>query len=714
MTTSRTSTTPAARRDPGPGRPSDRPGQGGVLWRWLAATLLLAGVTLVVVLVTGGGAPKPSPAGLPDAGPVTGWGLPASRLVADLAGVTTLGLLLSAGFLLPSKSARLSPVSGRGTQLAVRAAMVWAAAVAVETALTVSDIFGSPPNQVLSATVLRSFVTQIPQGRALAVQLVLALLVAGVARSVLTSRGAAIGAVLALITLTPPTLTGHSAATGNHELAVASLMVHVLAAATWTGGLGALAWAGFAATKRGASAEPGLRYAVSRFSLLAAICCATVAVSGVVNAQLRLGDLGAWFTTPYGRIVLVKAAALLVLATFGWWHRRHTVTQLAADTSRVRSLFVRVAAAEVVIMACTMGVAVGLARTPTPVGATVDETPSTELLGFKLPPAPTPARLAFGWTPDGFAIAFILAAVLLYAAGVWTLRRRGDAWPWGRVFAWYAGVLVVAWATVGGLGLYSHVMFSAHMAAHMLLSMVAPIGLVLGAPVTLALRSLPGPRVPGELGLRQMLMKVLQSWPVRVLAHPIVAAVLFVASLYAIYFTGLFSVLMSEHLGHVVMWVHFVGVGCLFFWVLVGVDPTPIRLPPLARIGLLMVIMPFHAFFSVEVMTSSTVVARAYYAALDRPYATDLLADQRLGAGTAWALGEVPILLVMAAVFVQWIRSDARDAARADRDQTRGTRSSTGSSAGSEADTELGRYNAYLAQLSQHSNRNHEERQRRE
>jgi putative copper resistance protein D len=392
------------------------------------------------------------------------------------------------------------------------------------------------------------------------------------------------------------------------------------------------------------------------------------------------------------------------------------VTQLAADLTRTRALFVGVAAAELVVMACTIGVAVGLARTPTPVGDVVDNSPATDLLGFALPPAPTISRLALGWTPDGFAIAFLAAAALLYAAGVCTLRRRGDAWPLGRTLAWYAGLLVVAWATVGGLGLYSHVLFSAHMVAHMLLGMVAPIGLVLGAPLTLALRALPGPRVPGELGLRQLLMRVLQSWPVKVLAHPVVAAVLFVSSLYAVYFTGLFSVLMSNHLGHVVMWVHFLSVGSLFFWVLVGVDPTPVRLPALARTGLMLVTMPFHAFFAVELMSSSTVLAAGYYRTLDRPYATDLLADQHLGGGASWALGEIPMLLVMAAVFVQWIRSDAREASRADRDSARAIRADGGADV-DQTNTELGRYNEYLAALSRRESRNpntNQEKSRRE
>jgi putative copper resistance protein D len=300
-----------------------------------------------------------------------------------------------------------------------------------------------------------------------------------------------------------------------------------------------------------------------------------------------------------------------------------------------------------------------------------------------MPGPPTAARLLSGWVPDGFALAFLVLAAALYAAGVLALRRRGDRWPVGRSVAWGLGLAVFAWATVGGLGLYSHVLFSAHMVAHMLLSMVAPIGLVLGAPVTLALRALPGPRVRGEASPRGMLTAALHSRAVRLLTNPLVAFALFVGSLYALYFTDLFPTLMANHLGHVAMEFHFLAVGSLFFWVLVGIDPAPRRLPPIARIVLLFAAMPFHAFFSIALMSTTELLAPGYYRRLDRPYWTDLLGDQHLGGGIGWAMGELPILLVLAAVFVQWSRSDAREASRFDR----------------ASDDELTQYNARLVQL---------------
>ena len=648
------------------------------LWRWVAGVALVTVSVLVVVLLAGGGAPQPVPAGLPDSGPVTGWGLPTVRLLADLAGLATVGLLLAAGLLLSSPETTLVAAPARAATVAGRVAAVWLLTVVVEVVLTVSDIFGIPPSQATDATVLRSFLGQTSQGRALLLQVGLLVVVAGLARAATSPRGAVLALVVGLVAMTPPALTGHSASSGSHELAVASLLVHLVAASLWVGGLAALAWVAAVA-----GSSDGLRLAVPRFSTLAACCFAAVAVSGVVNAGVRLGGVAPLLSSAYGGLVLAKVAALGVLGGFGWWHRRHTVAAVAGGGRSSVRQFVSVAAAELVVMAATVALAVGLSRTPTPVGDETQPSPAAELLGFPLPGPPTAARLLFGWVPDGFALTFLVLAAGLYATGVLALRRRGDRWPVGRSIAWTLGLAVFAWATVGGLGLYSHVLFSAHMVAHMLLSMVAPIGLVLGAPVTLALRALPGPRVRGEASPRGLLIAVLHSPAVRLITNPLVAFALFVGSLYVLYLTDLFPTLMGNHLGHVAMEFHFLAVGTLFFWVLVGIDPGPRRLPPIARIVLLFAAMPFHAFFSIALMSGTELLAPDYYQRLDRPYWTDLLADQHLGGGIGWAMGELPILLVLGAVFVQWARSDAREATRFDRAN----------------DDELARYNARLAQL---------------
>jgi hypothetical protein len=195
--------------------------------RWVLGAVLVTTAVLVVVLLAGGGAPQPVPVGLPDAGPITGWGLPLVRLAADLLGIVTLGLLLAAAFLLPSPAAGLADLPARATIWAGRTATAWLVVVGVEVVLTVSDILGLPPGTVLEPTLLRSFLGQTSQGRGLLIQGALVVVVAGLARSSQTTRGAAVSMLVALAALAPPGLTGHAASAGSHELA-----------GRWTGGAG--------------------------------------------------------------------------------------------------------------------------------------------------------------------------------------------------------------------------------------------------------------------------------------------------------------------------------------------------------------------------------------------------------------------------------------------------------------------------------------------
>jgi putative copper resistance protein D len=647
---------------------------------------VIAVTALALTLTLADAVPDAGPAGA-DPGRLTGWALPGFRLLADGAAVVTVGLLLTACFLLPSPRGELSGLALRAQRAAVVPAAIWALAAVAQGFFTISDLLAVPAQDLLGSTTWVSSLLQISQGKALLWQAGLALLVAVLVRWSWRTRTSVWTLLLAMLALAPPVLTGHAASSGAHDAAIVSLLVHVGAVSLWTGGLVALVWVAAVGSRR-------LPAALTRYSAMAAWTLVAVGLSGIANAVIRAGWDGL-LSSAYGAIVLAKVVAIGALALVGLQHRRRVIATLEtnADAGRAVSLrrpFAVLAVVELAIMAAAIGLAVALSRTPTPATGAVD--PAAELLGHSLPPAPSVANVLFGLAPSGLGIALVMAMVAGYAKGVLVLHARGDSWPVGRSAAWLAGVVIVAWATFGGLGLYSHVLFSAHMVAHMLLSMVAPILLVLGAPVTLALRTLPSARVPGEYGPRQLLIGVLHSGVVRVLTHPLVAAVLFVGSLYAIYFSGLFTVLMDSHLGHAAMTVHFLAVGSLFFYVLVGVDPGPRKVQPLWRFGLLLIVMPFHAFFSIALMSTNTVLGETYWRALDRPYRTDLLADQTLGGSFSWALGEAPIILVMIAVFVQWARSDARDATRGDRAADRF------SAAG--RDDDMDQYNAYLAGLS--------------
>jgi cytochrome c oxidase assembly factor CtaG/putative copper export protein len=632
--------------------------RGWLPWSYAGAVCLLAAGSLVVALHVGGGAPQPVPLGLPDAGPITGWGLPLARLTADLAGMVAIGGLLTVTWLLGGSAGGLTRSGLASMKTAGTASLVAALAAAVEIQLTLSDFLGVPTAQSFGVTETRSFLTQTPQGRTLLAQVVLSLAVAGTARLVTTRGNAAILLLVATAALAVPALAGHSATASDHMTGVSSLLIHVSAVAWWVGGL-----IGLGMVVR--SSRTALPNAVSRFSSLAAGCYLTVLISGVTNAWLRVASFQQLFGTSYGHLVLAKATALVALGAFGWQHRRRTIPALQAGERRA---FLRLAAGEVAVMAATVGLAVGLARSPTP-AATVGETHASQILGFAMPDPPTVTRMLFDVRLDGFILFPVVLAAIFYIRGVRILRRRGDRWPPGRTVAWLGGLALIVAVTCSGLGRYASVMFSAHMVQHMALNMVAPLLLVLGAPVTLALRALP--TGPADGGLRAGLLRALHSLPVRVLSHPLVASALFVGSVYGLYFSSLFETAMGNHWGHLAMQLHFILVGSLFYWSIVGVDPGPHRPPYPLRLLLMLMATGLHALFAVALLSSNTVIAAGYYHSLQRPWGASLLDDQHLGAGIGWAFGEVPIIAVCAILFVQWWRQDQREAAAMDRELDR-------------------------------------------
>ena len=231
------------------------------------------------------------------------------------------------------------------------------------------------------------------------------------------------------------------------------------------------------------------------------------------------------------------------------------------------------------------------------------------------------------------------------------------------------------------------------MVAHMILGMIAPIGIVLGAPITLALRTLPQGRNPDERGVRGSLLAALHSKLAVFFTNPIVALAFFDGSLFALYFTDLFGSMMQSHVGHLVMNIHFLLAGILFFHVVIGIDPNPRRVPHLVRIVILFAAMSIHAFFSVALMSTTTLIDGGYFGSLQSPWLTDLLADQRMGGSIGWAMGEVPILLALVATFISWVKDDSREAIRIDKNAAR--------SAAMGQPDELAAYNKYLQDLAQ-------------
>ncbi|MFD7965443.1 cytochrome c oxidase assembly protein [Streptomyces zaomyceticus] len=300
-----------------------------------------------------------------------------------------------------------------------------------------------------------------------------------------------------------------------------------------------------------------------------------------------------------------------------------------------------------------------------------------------LPPFTLGRALEF--SPDLFFLIGCLAALGLYGWGVARLRRRGDAWPVSRTVSFTIGVLTIALVMCTKLNDYGMVMFSVHMVQHMVISMLSPILLLLGAPMTLALRALPVAG-RGSTGPRELLLKLLHSRYMKVITHPGFTIPMFIASLYALYFTPLFDVLMGSKPGHIGMMVHFLMVGIVFFWPIMGVDPGPHRPGYVMRMLELFAGMPFHAFFGIALMMASEPMVKAY-ANPPASLGIDALTDQNAAGGIAWAFSEIPSVLVLIALVYQWYHSEQRQAVRQDRAADRN------------GDKELEAYNAYLASL---------------
>ncbi|MFI1359979.1 cytochrome c oxidase assembly protein [Streptomyces sp. NPDC020898] len=290
-----------------------------------------------------------------------------------------------------------------------------------------------------------------------------------------------------------------------------------------------------------------------------------------------------------------------------------------------------------------------------------------------------------GWSADPFFLVACLTGLALYGWGVVRLTRRGDKWSVGRTVSFVLGVLTVMLVMCTRLNDYGMVMFSVHMVQHMIISMVSPILILLGAPITLALRALPVAG-RGRKGPRELLLAFLHSRFMRIVTHAAFTIPLFIASLYVLYFTPIFDFLMESKVGHITMMCHFLAVGLIFFWPIMGVDPGPNRPGYLMRMLELFAGMPFHAFFGIALMMASEPMVESY----KNPPASlgiDALTDQNAAGGIAWAFSEIPTVLVLLALLFQWYGSEQRQAKRQDRAADR------------DGDKELEAYNAYLASL---------------
>lgn len=641
------------------------------------AILVVAAVAaLVWALAYGGGA---APLQLGDPGPAVRWGLPLATTAVNLSAAGMVGSLVVALFTLRAGE--------KPFEIALNTASVSAAVFTVASALVGYLSFLNFSNAQVTLDVsfgsqLGNWLTQTELGRTWLITTI-----AGAVLTVLTfaMRGwlaTLLVALLAMATLVPMGTQGHSGELSTHNVATTALILHLIAAAAWLGGLALMVLV------RPALSRDRMVDVLRRYSSIALVAFIVVAVSGVARAAVGLGGW-AGLDSPYGTILIVKVVVLLVLGFLGAIYRTRLIDRLQQDAAS-RRRFWWLVLLELAFMGIAGGAGTALSVTPPPNNETVSvaQTPAEILTSSPLPPELTIGRWFTEWNIDLLWLMVCGFAIVFYLVGVWRLHRRGDRWPIYRTVLWVLGMLLLFWVTCGPVNAYSDYLFSVHMIGHMLLTMAIPLLLVPGAPVTLAARAI-HKRTDGTRGGREWILWAVHTPFAKVVTHPLVAAGLFVGSLWIFYYTDLFRWSLYDHLGHEWMTVHFLITGYLFVQSLIGIDPVPYRFPYPFRLLTLIAVMAIHAFFGIAIMMQTGLMVAEWFGSMGRTWGPSPLDDQYIGGGAAWSIGEIPTLILAVTVAIQWSRDDVKVQRRRDRQADR-----TG-------DAELVEYNARLAALAE-------------
>ncbi|WP_396641104.1 cytochrome c oxidase assembly protein [Microbacterium sp.] len=636
----------------------------------LAVTALAAAI---VALVYGGGADALL---VGDPGPVVRWGLPIANLGVNLGAAAMAGSLVLALFALRAGDTEFDTA----LDLASIGAAVFTISAGATGYLTFLNAFNATPSaDAVFGQQLGRFLLDLDLGRAWLITTLAGAVMTVLAFAVRSWTSTLLVGILGLAAIVPMATTSHDGAAANHTAAVTTLALHIVGAAVWLGGLVLLV------VLRASSTPQRMAHVLPRYSSIALVAFIVVALSGYARAALGLGSWEALLSA-YGVIIVVKVAALLAIGVLGALYRRRLISRMGEVTAA--RTFWSLIALELAFMGIASGAAAALARTAPPIGdiPITDPTPAETLTGSPLPPELGLTQWLTVWDIDLLWVLVCGFALFFYLAGTVRLHRRGDAWPIYRTISWCAGILLLFWVVCGPVAAYENYLFSIHMVGHMLLTMAIPLLLVPGAPVTLAARAI-RKRDDGTRGGREWILWTVHTPVARVLTNPLVAAALFIGSLWVFYYTDIFRWALNDHLGHLWMIAHFVITGYLFVQSLIGIDPVPYRLPYPFRLILLIGIMAMHAFFGISIMSQSGLMLADWFGSMGRTWGVPPLEDQYIGGGVAWSVGEIPTLILAIAVAIQWSRNDDRAQRRRDRHVDR------------VGDDELDAYNARLAAL---------------
>jgi putative membrane protein len=275
-------------------------------------------------------------------------------------------------------------------------------------------------------------------------------------------------------------------------------------------------------------------------------------------------------------------------------------------------------------------------------------------------PAPALPDVLFAWRFDPLVIGGLVAAGAAYLLASRRVNQLHptNRHPTHRSVLFVAGLAVISVALTSPIEAYEGALFSVHMVQHMLLMLAAAPLLLAGGPITLTLRAATPP-------VRRRLLAILQSRVVHALSFPVVAWVLFAAVNWGWHFSELYDQALENAALHYVQHATFLAAALLFWWPVIGVDPSPWRLPHPVRLLYLFVAMPQNSFLGVALLSASTVLY-PHYVTNARDWGLSPLEDQQLGGVLMWVVGDLAFLAGMVIVVALWMRHEDRRTARLD------------------------------------------------
>ncbi len=617
---------------------------------------------IVVWAVMGHVAGQPPLPARPESDPFTGYVSGLTDLVSRLSGLVTLGAVAAILWFSPMGAHhRIGPSTGRLRRIVGRSGQVWLWSSLLLSAANAAYVNGVPLVYTLTPRTWWDFVSSTPAAMGWLACALAALVTVVVAYASTSWAAYALAFGVSVLAQTFVAVGGNVSVGLNHDWATD--------AAIWVSLAGIpLSAAAIAVVLRGGDIAPPdspatAVHRVARYHKFVPFALpVVVAAHGLIAWQQMAGH--PLLASGYGWATLGFFLCFGVLAA-SW------VARQISGAVRVSPRHALISVLPDAVVVVAYAVLRTVANHLPPPRFFIPQSIQVNYLGYQVDIPATAARIASLGRPNLLWVGLAVVALAAYGWGVWRVHAAGRRWPAIRTVFWVAGWLLMLYLATAGLWEYSTVVFSWHMLVHMTVNMLVPVLCLLGGPVSLIQAASPV-RPHGQMpGLREATVAVTDYRPLRRVFNPLVLWLLYIGSLYAVYLTPVFPWLMRYHWAHQLMLIWFMVTGYLFFDMVAGVDKVW-NLPHIGRLALVIGVMPFHAFFAVAILSANTLLGATFYESIDVGWVGDLMADQGIAGQITWIVGEVPLLIVILALAVQWFQADNRDARRLDRAQDTG------------------------------------------